>query len=274
VPIFSIVLICLGLLLLVVGGLMQIVAAFRESVVWGLVVIFAPAGNLIHACCHWAEAKAGFLTNLAGGMILVVGFIALPEIREKIADGALWKEDTEQVADLSTQIADKRKEIEELQGAFATFARDLPAEFAQLEKRRASLKADDQDAIAKFNADAAAYQAKNKRHKEIQKDLTTSQAELDQLLEKRSRDKTRSTNRGGGGGKPVVMYTTSHCPACKAAKQYMAQKGIQYQEIDVENSRDGMEAFQRLGGHGVPLIMVGDKRMDGFSPQKLDQMLL
>ena len=182
---------------MVVGGLMQLVAAFRESILWGLIIIFAPAGSLIHACCHWAAAKAGFLTNLIGTVLLVVGFLTLPEVREKLADGTLWKEDSEMAADINSQIAEKRREIEELQVSFATFARDLPVEYAQLEKRRTSLKPDDQAAITTFNEDAAAYQAKNKRHKEIQKDLATSQSELEQLLEKRSRaaqNKARSAS--------------------------------------------------------------------------------
>jgi len=41
----------------------------------------------------------------------------------------------------------------------------------------------------------------------------------------------------------------------------------------VEASRSGYEAFQKLGGQGVQLIMVGDKRLDGFNPAALDAML-
>jgi hypothetical protein len=45
-------------------------------------------------------------------------------------------------------------------------------------------------------------------------------------------------------------------------------------EIDVEASREGMAAFQKLGGRGVPLILVGDQKMEGFNSQRLEQMLL
>lgn len=44
-------------------------------------------------------------------------------------------------------------------------------------------------------------------------------------------------------GKKVVIYTTSWCGYCKKAK---------------------ME-FDKLGGKGVPVILVGKKRMSGFS---------
>jgi glutaredoxin len=74
--------------------------------------------------------------------------------------------------------------------------------------------------------------------------------------------------------KQVVIYTTSHCPYCKQAKQYFAQKGIPYREVDVETSLTGKEAFRKLGGNGVPLIMVGDKKVDGFNAQELDRLLL
>lgn len=278
-PIFSIVVICLGVLLMLIGSLMLLVSAFRQSIVWGLVVIFAPCGNLIYTCLHWSRARTSFFTGLVGTGIFLLGVFTLPEVRAQIADGTFWQEDSKKVEDLSAQIADERKHIEELQTAFAGFARDLPGEYQQLEKRRTSLKPGDDAAIAKFNEDAAAYQVKNKRHKEIQQELSTAQTELDRLLEKRARaaaDKARSGGKtsASAGSKPVIMYTTSHCPACKMAKQYMAQKSIPYQEIDVEASRDGMEAFQRLGGHGVPLIMVGDKKMEGFNSQELDRLLL
>jgi glutaredoxin-like YruB-family protein len=279
-PVVSIVLLSFAVLVALVGTIIMLVAAFRQSVPWGLVVLFVPAGNLVFTCVHWAEARLGFLVSIASSVFLFGGIFTIPGASDMLIDAGKAKLGMQPppsapkaptVADLSTQIAEQRKKVEELQGTFATVGQDLPAQYQQLEKRRTGLKAADQAAITKFNEDAAAYQAKNKKQKEVQQELTIAQTVLDQLLDARLR---AAAPGGKAGGKQVVMYTTSHCPACKAAKQYMAQKGIRYQEIDVEASREANEAFQKLGARGVPLIMVGDKKMEGFNSQELDRMLL
>jgi glutaredoxin-like YruB-family protein len=73
--------------------------------------------------------------------------------------------------------------------------------------------------------------------------------------------------------KQVVVYTTSHCPYCVKAKQYLTQKGVRYREVDIERSITGKDEYRRLGGNGVPLIMVGNKKVDGFDPDQLDRLL-
>ncbi len=67
------------------------------------------------------------------------------------------------------------------------------------------------------------------------------------------------------GKKKVVMYSASWCGVCKKAKRYFAEKGIKYTEYDVEKSGEGKSAFRKLGGKGVPVILVGNRRMNGFS---------
>jgi glutaredoxin-like YruB-family protein len=165
---------------------------------------------------------------------------------------------------LDTQILDQRQKLEALQSAFAQNGAQLTAEYQALDAQRKALKQGDTAAITKFNVAAADYQTRNQQRKQMQQDIDAGQKQLDALLDARSR---------AAATPKVLMYTTSHCPACKAAKQYLAQKGVPYQEIDVEQSRDGAEAFQKLGGRGVPLIMVGEKRMDGFNPQALEAVL-
>lgn len=71
----------------------------------------------------------------------------------------------------------------------------------------------------------------------------------------------------------VTMFSASWCPHCKRAKAYFAQKGVAFREIDIEASEAGQREFKSYGGNGVPLIIVGDKRMRGFSPEAMDRML-
>lgn len=71
----------------------------------------------------------------------------------------------------------------------------------------------------------------------------------------------------------VVLLTTSWCAVCKQAKQYLAAKGVPYVELDVEKSEAGRAEYKRLNGRGVPIVLVGKQRMDGFSAPRFDQML-
>jgi hypothetical protein len=41
----------------------------------------------------------------------------------------------------------------------------------------------------------------------------------------------------------------------------------------VENSDAAAREFKRLGGSGVPLIVVGNKTMSGFNPQSFESLL-
>jgi glutaredoxin len=66
-------------------------------------------------------------------------------------------------------------------------------------------------------------------------------------------------------GKKVIIYTASWCGYCKKAKQYFKANNIPYTEMDIEKSRLAKSQFKRFGGKGVPIILVGDKRMRGFS---------
>lgn len=67
------------------------------------------------------------------------------------------------------------------------------------------------------------------------------------------------------GSGEVVMYSASWCGVCKQARAYFRRAGIPFSEYDVEKSSKGRRDFQRLGGQGVPVILVGGGRMNGFT---------
>jgi glutaredoxin len=78
---------------------------------------------------------------------------------------------------------------------------------------------------------------------------------------------------GGAGGSGVVVYGTQSCGYCKAARNYLAKRGIPFTDYDVETSEAGRAGYAELGGRGVPVILVGSQRMDGFNADRLGQML-
>ncbi|MBT3375143.1 MAG: hypothetical protein HN742_31005 [Lentisphaerae bacterium] len=56
-----------------VGGVMFLITAFRESVLWGLGCIFLSPVSLIFLFLHWRDAKKPFLIHFAGVLLVFAG---------------------------------------------------------------------------------------------------------------------------------------------------------------------------------------------------------
>lgn len=66
-------------------------------------------------------------------------------------------------------------------------------------------------------------------------------------------------------GRKVVMYSTNWCGYCKQARRYFKTNDVDFVEYDVEKNRAARRAYKKLGANGVPVILVGKQRMNGFS---------
>ena len=78
----------------------------------------------------------------------------------------------------------------------------------------------------------------------------------------------QSTSAGAAasaGARRVVMYSTRWCGYCKKARKYFKANAIAFTEYDIEADAAARKRHKSLGGRGVPLILVGDKRLSGFS---------
>lgn len=67
----------------------------------------------------------------------------------------------------------------------------------------------------------------------------------------------------------VVLYATSWCGYCRKTRTLLKAHGIDYREFDIERSTEGKRRFDRLGGHGVPVVTVGDRVIHGYDPDAL-----
>ena len=76
-----------------------------------------------------------------------------------------------------------------------------------------------------------------------------------------------------GSQSEVVMLSASWCGVCKRARAWLIEHGVPFTEHDVEHSDTGKSEYRRLNGRGVPIILVGRQRMDGFSAAQLEAML-
>ena len=77
----------------------------------------------------------------------------------------------------------------------------------------------------------------------------------------------------------VTIYSTTTCPFCKMEKQYLGEKGIQYENIFVDQNPDeAKRLIEESGQMGVPFTEItkddGTKvSILGFDKQKLNEAL-
>ena len=74
--------------------------------------------------------------------------------------------------------------------------------------------------------------------------------------------------------KKVKVYSTPTCPYCKMAKQYLDEKGVEYEDINVaENPEAAREVIEKSGQMGVPQLEIGDKIIVGFDKDAIEAAL-
>jgi glutaredoxin len=67
---------------------------------------------------------------------------------------------------------------------------------------------------------------------------------------------------------PVTLYTvTGACEPCQSARQLLRQRGVPYNEKQVQTPEDS-EALERLsGGRDAPTLAIGSQMMRGLAPE-------
>jgi glutaredoxin len=81
------------------------------------------------------------------------------------------------------------------------------------------------------------------------------------------------TPPAAGAKAPVKMLATSWCGYCRKARAYLNSRGIPFEELDVEKTAQGKQEYRALQGRGVPIILVGNQRMNGYDQGRLEAML-
>lgn len=72
----------------------------------------------------------------------------------------------------------------------------------------------------------------------------------------------------------VKIYTTNTCPWCVKTKEYLASKGISYDEINVSKDKEAAkEMIEKSGQRGVPVVDIDGSIVVGFDKDKLNELL-
>ena len=72
----------------------------------------------------------------------------------------------------------------------------------------------------------------------------------------------------------VIVYSAVWCAYCHAAKDYFSKLGVKYTEKDVDKDpAAGMEAVEKSGQRGIPVIDVAGDIIIGFDRPRIDAAL-
>ena len=77
------------------------------------------------------------------------------------------------------------------------------------------------------------------------------------------------------------MYTTAWCGYCAAARELLRNKGVEFEDIDVDaDPALRQEMIDKSGGRTVPQVFINDKPVGGYTDiatleqqGKLDELL-
>ena len=77
----------------------------------------------------------------------------------------------------------------------------------------------------------------------------------------------------------IILFSTTWCPSCKTARAYLLQKGVKFQELDVERDPRAGQFYHavqqrfRLKPGVIPVIIIGQQVFQGFSRPQVDAAL-
>jgi len=75
----------------------------------------------------------------------------------------------------------------------------------------------------------------------------------------------------------IKMYTTSWCPDCRMAKMFLAEQGIAYEEIDIEETPGAADIVIQAnsGKRKVPTFDINGRftAVSPFSRRQLEEAL-
>lgn len=71
----------------------------------------------------------------------------------------------------------------------------------------------------------------------------------------------------------VKVYTSNTCPYCTMAKDYLKEKGVEFNEKNVQVDAAARDELISMGYTGVPVLVIGEEEIVGFDRARIDAAL-
>lgn len=77
----------------------------------------------------------------------------------------------------------------------------------------------------------------------------------------------------------IKVYALSTCPWCKMLKQFLDEKDVEYEALDVDKisedeQKQAVSEVEKLTGkRSFPVTVIGDKVIQGYKPDDITEAL-
>ena len=73
---------------------------------------------------------------------------------------------------------------------------------------------------------------------------------------------------------PVLVYGSKTCDACQKTRAFFDKEKIDYKFLDIENDLTVHEDIQDFGMNGIPITLINNERILGYSGNILKKSIL
>lgn len=71
----------------------------------------------------------------------------------------------------------------------------------------------------------------------------------------------------------VVVYSKDPCPACVVTKNFLTERGVEFEERNITTNPEYVKEIMDLGYQAVPLVVSNNEAVsNGFEPEKLSKL--
>ncbi|GEK89046.1 glutaredoxin-like protein NrdH [Alkalibacterium putridalgicola] len=71
----------------------------------------------------------------------------------------------------------------------------------------------------------------------------------------------------------VIVYSKPNCMQCQFTKKYLENKGIPFEEKDVEQNGEAIDEVKKMGFSSLPVVIAeGIEAFNGFRPDILNRL--
>jgi len=72
----------------------------------------------------------------------------------------------------------------------------------------------------------------------------------------------------------IKVYSTPTCPWCERVKEFLKERKVEFEDIDVSMNREAaMEMIEKSGQMGVPVIDINGRIIIGFNQAAIEEAL-
>jgi len=72
----------------------------------------------------------------------------------------------------------------------------------------------------------------------------------------------------------IKIYSSPTCPYCYTVKDYLTQKGIEFEEIDLFEQPEKRKEMEEISKQkNIPVTIIGEDIVIGWNKNKIDELL-